>query len=98
MTPFLCYGSLQKKLHEGWFNYLAKKGLDIDLWAESIIDGRKPDFLVLFALNVLIETHAIVHTKNGKVWMMLEAPPEDHYELLNVIFILPMRGVVYLSN
>ena len=36
------------------FNYLARKGLDIDLWAKSIIDGRKPDFLVLFALNVLV--------------------------------------------
>ena len=64
------------------FNYLAKKGLNIDLWAESIIDGRKLDFLVLFALNVLIETHTVVHTKNGKVWMMLESLPEDHYKLL----------------
>ena len=72
------------------FNYLAKKGLDIDLWAESIIDGRKLEFLVLFALNVLIETHTVVHTKNGKIWTMFEVPPEDHYELLK-------RGDLHLA-
>ena len=31
---------------------------------------------------MLIETHVVVHTKGGKVWMTLESPPDDHCELL----------------
>ena len=74
--------STEKNFVRANFNYLAKKGLDIDLWAESKIDSRRLDFLVLFALNVLIETHTVVHTKDSKVWMTLEMLPEDHQELL----------------
>ena len=46
--------------------YLANKGLNLELWAESIKDGHRPDFFVLLALNPLLETHAVVHISNGK--------------------------------
>ena len=60
------------------FTYLTKKGLDLDLWAESIKDGRCPDFFTLFALNALLETHAAVHIGGNKIWTMMNDPPEDH--------------------
>ena len=58
--------------------YLANKGLDLELWAESIKDGRRPDFFVLLALNALLETHAVVHINEGKTWTTLNDPPENH--------------------
>ena len=64
------------------FTYLAKKGLDLDLWAESIKDGRHPDFSVLLALNTLLETHAIVHINENKIWTTLNDPPENHDQML----------------
>ena len=88
-TAFMCHWlhffitvAYQKNFIRASFNYLAKKSPDIDLWAESIIDRRKQDFLILFTLNVLIETYMVVHTKGGKVWMTSESLPDDHYELL----------------
>ena len=65
------------------YSYLKSKGMDINLWAESIIDGRKVDFFTLFAINILLETHMAVHLKNGEIWSMLERQPMDHSELLN---------------
>ena len=72
------------KSHFKWigYNYLAKKGLDLDLWAESIKDGHRPDFLTLFALNALLEMHAAVHIKDNKIWTSMNDPPDDHNELL----------------
>ena len=42
------------------FNYLMKKGLDLDMWAEAIQGGQRPDFFVLFALSALLEIHTVV--------------------------------------
>ena len=61
---------------------MAKKGLDLKLWAESIKDGRLPDFFVLLALNALLETHAIVHINENKIWTTLNDPPENHDQIL----------------
>ena len=58
--------------------YFANKGLNLELWAESIKDGRRPDFFVLLALNALLETHAVVHISNGKTWTTLNDPLENH--------------------
>ena len=60
------------------FTYLAKKGLDLDLWAESIKDRCHPDFFTLFALNALLETHAVVHIGGNKIWTTMNDPPGDH--------------------
>ena len=62
--------------------YLANKELDLELWAESIKDGRHPDFFVLFALNALLETHAVIHINEGKTWIILNDPPENHDHIL----------------
>ena len=50
------------------YSYLKSKGMDINLWVESIIDGRKADFFTLFTINVLLETHMVVHLKNDEIW------------------------------
>ena len=50
--------------------YLKLKGLSIDMWLESITDGRKGNVLVLFGLNLLTETHCVVHLANGQIWTM----------------------------
>ena len=68
-------------------SYLDSKGLTIELWADGIRDGRKGDMLVLYTLNLLLETHMVVHLKDGHTWSMLaEAGPShsddlDHSEL-----------------
>ena len=51
--------------------YLKLKGLSIDMWSESITDGHKGDVLVLFGLNLLTETHCVVHLANGQIWTTL---------------------------
>ena len=72
------------KTHFKWigFNYLGSKGLSLELWAESIKDGRRPDFLVLLTLNALLETHAVVHIANDNMWTTMNNPPDDHNQLL----------------
>ena len=62
--------------------YLTSKGLSLEVWAESIKDGRRPDFFVLLALNALIETHAVVHISNNQMWTTLNDPPENHDRIL----------------
>ena len=51
--------------------YLKLKGLSIDTWSKSITDGCKGDVLVLFGLNLLMETHSVVHLANGQTWTTL---------------------------
>ena len=57
--------------------------MDFDMWSESIIDGRKADIFALFAINVSLEMHTMVHSKNGVIWPTLEKQPMDHNELLS---------------
>ena len=45
-------------------SYLDSKGLTIELWADGILDGRKGDVLVLYTLNLLLETCTVVHLKD----------------------------------
>ena len=73
------------KSHFKWvgFNYLANKGLDLDLWAESMKDGCHPDFFTLLTLNFLLETHMAVHIKNNKIWMSMDNPLDNHQDLLD---------------
>ena len=62
--------------------YLTSKGLSLELWAEGIKNGRRPDFFVLLALNALLETHAAVHISNNRMWTTLNDPPENHDSIL----------------
>ena len=62
-------------------SYLATKGLDIDSWAGNIKDGKQPDFFTLFALNVLLETHTMIHINDGRIWPTMDKAPSDHQQL-----------------
>ena len=59
--------------------YLASKGLAYDNWMTSITDGMKGDIFVLYALCMLFDRHAIVHVRNGLVWLTLDKVSDDHY-------------------
>ena len=60
--------------------YLESKGISIEVWADGIWDGRKGDVLVLYTLNLLLETHTIVHLKDGLTWSTLAQKGADHSE------------------
>ena len=63
--------------------YFKQKGLDVNTWAESIVDGRKGDVAVLFVLNLMMETHCLVHLANGQVWTTLAKTSGDHTKELH---------------
>ena len=44
-------------------SYLKSKGLFLENWSESIIDGRKGDIPMLHGLNMLTVAHTILHLK-----------------------------------
>ena len=58
--------------------YFNQKGLDVNTWSESIVDGRKGGVVMLFALNLMMEMHCLVHLANGQVWTMLAKSSGDH--------------------
>ena len=62
-------------------SYLATKGLDIDSWVDYIKDGKWPNFFTLFALNILLETHTMVHINGGRIWATMDKAPCDHQQL-----------------
>ena len=62
-------------------SYLAKKGLDIDSWVDNIKDGNQPNFFTLFALNVLLEIHTVVHINSDRIWATMDKAPSDHQQL-----------------
>ena len=63
--------------------YFSQKGLDVKTWSESIVDGRKGDVVVLFALNLMMETHCLVHLANGHTWTTLAKLSGDHQKDLS---------------
>ena len=60
--------------------YLKSKGLSVELWSDNIMDGWKGDLLVLIGLNLLMETHCIVHLSNGQIWTTLATTRQTHSE------------------
>ena len=87
--PFLCHWLKGFMLmHQKYFqrkakNYLVSKGLYIESWSESVMNGWKADVLALFGLNLLLEMHTIVHLGNEKTWTMLAKQGKPHHEDLN---------------
>ena len=58
--------------------YFKSKGMTLDMWMEGILAGCKGDVMVLHGLCLLIERHAWVHLKGGKVWTSLRTLPKLH--------------------
>ena len=54
------------------------------MWAESIEDGQKDNFLTLYGLNLLLDSHTVVHLKDNELWTMIKNPPKNHDTLLNM--------------
>ena len=71
--------------------YFKSKGMTLDNWIEGIVAGCKGDVMVLYGLCLLIERHAWVHLKDGKVWTSLSTPtPQNHMkkQWTSAIYIL----------
>ena len=60
--------------------YLKSKGLSVELWSDSIMEGWKGDMLALFGLNLLMETHCVVHLSNSQIWTTLATTGQTHSE------------------
>ena len=63
---------------------LMPKGLTLDIWAGGIEDGRKGDFLALYSLNLMLDTHTVVHLKNGRLWTTIKNRLLSHDELVKM--------------
>ena len=63
---------------------LMPKGLSLDSWANSIEDGQKGDFLALYGLNLMLDTHTVVHLRNDRLWTTLKDQSLSHNELLRL--------------
>ena len=63
---------------------LQPKGLTLDLWADNIEDGWKGDFLTLYGLNQMLDTHTLVHLKNNRLWTTIKNPSPNHDDLLKM--------------
>ena len=63
---------------------LEPKGLTLNLWVDSIEDGQKGDFLTLYGLNQMLDTHTLVHLKNNKLWITIKNPSPNHDDLLKM--------------
>ena len=61
------------------------KGLTMDSWLDSIIDGCKGDVLTLLGLSMLVEKHVLVHLKGGNIWSSLKTIPPKHPDALKQI-------------
>ena len=61
---------------------LVPKGLTLDIWADSIEDGQKGDFLTLYGLNLMLDTHTIVHLHNNRLWTTVKNRALNHDEIL----------------
>ena len=59
---------------------LASRVLSYENWLDSISEGRKGDILALFGLCMLFSVHALVHLKDGFIWMTLSKLLDDHAE------------------
>ena len=64
-------------------NYLKSKGMTLEVWIDTIREGRKGDILSLYALSMLLDAHMVVHLHNGEVWSTLQTVPTEHGEVIS---------------
>ena len=64
---------------------LMPKGLTLDIWADSIEDGWKGDFLALYGLNLMLDMHTVVHLRNDRLWTTFKDQSLSHDELVRIL-------------
>ena len=75
-------------------DYLQSKGMSLDIWMDALSDGRKGDALSLYGLSMILDVHTVVHLHNGKIWTMMDSPPDEHSDLISKCLI----HVAYLGR
>ena len=66
------------------YHCLTPKGLTLDIWVDGIEDGWKGDFLALYSLNLMLDTHTVVHLKNDWLWTTIKDQSLSHDELVKI--------------
>ena len=61
--------------------------MSLDIWMDALSDGCKGDTLMLYGLSMILDVHTVVHLCNGKIWTMMESPPDDHLDLISKCLI-----------
>ena len=56
--------------------YLQSKGMSLDIWMDALCEGHKGDTLTLYGLSMILDVHTVVHLHNGKIWTMMDSPPD----------------------
>ena len=68
-------------------DYLQSKGMSLDIWMYALCDGCKGDTLMLYGLSMILDVHTVVHLRNGKIWTMMDSPPDEHSDLISKCLI-----------
>ena len=87
------------RLHRHFFTLLATKyfkckGLTMDNWLDTVIEGCKGNVLMLLGLCMLVEKHVLVHLKFGAIWSSLKTVPSTHPDALKQVDL----HLVYLGR
>ena len=82
MAEIFYDNGISKNFECAGYHCLTAKGLTLDIWSDSIEDGRKGDFLSLYGLNLMLDTHTVVHLSNGRLLPTIKNPPKNHDMLL----------------
>ena len=61
---------------------------------DALREGHKGDTLTLYSLSMILDVHTVVHLHNGKIWTMMDSPPDDHADLISKCLI----HVAYLDR
>ena len=61
--------------------------MSLDIWMDALCDGRKGDTLMLYGLSMILDVHTVVHLRNGKIWTMMDSPPDEHSDLISKCLI-----------
>ena len=64
--------------------YMKLKKMSMKQWELSIKQNRRADIMLLFTLCTLVSKHAIVHLRNGNIWMTIENATYNHDKLLDM--------------
>ena len=67
--------------------YLQSKGMSLDIWMDALCDGCKGDTLTLYGLSMILDVHTVVHLCNGKIWTIMDSPPDEHSDLISKCLI-----------